>query len=108
LGTHPVNDALASNLTKGGHDAPFVIEKWDEAKKRWRARATREALEEAEAYAWARLTSGGGEYRARQGRRVLARGAGYANRWSPTERTAVWGRVGDLELAGEGARGPEV
>lgn len=31
-----------------------VIEKWDEAKRRWRARATRGALEEAEAYAWAR------------------------------------------------------
>ncbi len=71
----------------------FVIEKLDEEKKRWRTRASRASLEEAEAYAWARLTRGGGEYRVRQGHRVLAMGAGYADRWSPTERTAVWGRV---------------
>ena len=108
LETRPVSVALASDLAKDEHGASFVIEKWDAAKKRWRVRATRGALEEAEAYAWTRLTRAGGEYRVRQGRLVLARGAGYANRWSPTERTAVWGRVGDLELAasGEGGQGP--
>lgn len=108
LETRPVSVALASDLAKDKHGASFVIEKWDAAKKRWRVRATREALEEAEAYAWARLTRAGGEYRVRQGQQVLARGAGYADRWSPTERTAIWGRVGDLELAASGVRKPGV
>lgn len=72
---------------------PFVVEKLDEEKRRWRARTSRPTLEEAEACAWALLTRRGGEYRVQWRGRVLARGAGYANRESPTERTAIWGRT---------------
>ena len=53
----------------------FVIEKKTED-GRWSARSTRRTVRAAENCAWDLLTREGGEVRVRQGRRVVAKGAG--------------------------------
>lgn len=45
---------------------------------RWFARSTHCTVRAAEDYAWKLLTREGGEVRVRQGRRIVATGAGYA------------------------------
>jgi hypothetical protein len=88
-----------SNPSTRGSRFPYEVEKLVvtalSKRERWGGQLSFRTIEEAEDYAWARLSREGGRWRVRHGRRVVASGSGYRPGevpWSH-DRTALWSRI---------------